>query len=263
MSNLTRSLTLALTVIMAIQAPILGAQSAKSEIARGDKAVIERKGDEALSAYLKALESESGNIEAMVKAVTTATALSEFALSPTRSTSELIGIADKYSKLAMAKDPKNPESSFVVAQALGRAALVGGPMARLKNSPMIYSNATSCLKAAPKHAGCAHIMGNWHAEVMRLSTFELGMAKRMMENSHLLDSASWENAIRYMNTAIKNDPDRIVHIFALARIYNDKGEKEKATELFKKVGTLKLRDFNDEQYKDQAKTYLLRLNAKR
>lgn len=248
---------------MAMQAGSLGAQSAKSEIAKGDKATVERKGDEALSAYLKALETDSENTEAMLKVVTTATALSEFGLSPTRSASQLIGIADKYSKLAMAKDPKNPESSFAVAQALGRAALVGGSMARLKNSPMIYSNATSCLKAAPKHAGCAHIMGNWHAEVMRLSTFELGMAKRMMENAHILDSASWDNAIRHMNTAIKNDPNRIVHVFALARIYNDKGDNGKATELFKKVGTLKLRDFNDEQYKDQAKTYLLKLNAKR
>lgn len=252
--------TAAFALAFASAPQMLNAQSAADLIKKGDKATQERKGDDALNAYEEAIKLDSTNLEAMKKFVTTAVALSEFNLS-SRSQRELTSLSEKYAKYVYAKEPEKAESQFVLAQALGRSALLGGQMARLKHSPTIYGLATGCLKAEPKHAGCAHILGNWHAEVMRLSSFEFGMAKRMMEKGELLDSASWENAAKYLLQAEKNDPNRSVNLFSLGKMYLDKKDLAEAKTYFEKVKTAPLKEFNDEMYRQQSDTYLARINA--
>ncbi len=246
---------LAVSLTLATVAGGASAQTAKDEIAKGDKATLNRNGVEALTAYEKAIRLDTSNIDAAYKIVSTAVALSEFGIKEIPQ-AELVSVANKYASIAKKHRPNDVETHYLTGQALGRAALVGGQMAKLKNSPMIYTEASTCLAEQPKHAGCAHIMANWHAEVMRLSKFESSMAKKLMDKAYLIDSASWENAIKYMQQAIKNDPDRSVHYFSLGRIYFDKGDKVKAKETFAKIQGQKLRDFNDEEYKKRAKEYI-------
>ncbi len=254
-------LLLLLASICAV-APNVIAQDKKASqyIADGDKATKTRKGEEALKAYEEAIRVDSMNLEALWKATTTAVALAEFGGQTTVPQRVLVSNAERYAKRAYEKDSTKAESQFVLAQAYGRAALLGGQMARLKYSTTIYGLAAQCLKIEPKHAGCAHILGNWHAEVMRLSTFERSMA-RSMTQSPLFDEASWDKAAGYLEAAVKVSPKRAVHHFVLAQIYSGMGNKEKAIAQYKAVEAAPLTDFNDERYKTSAEIELKKLQA--
>jgi Tfp pilus assembly protein PilF len=62
-------------------------------------------------------------------------------------------------------------------------------------------------------------------------------------------SASWVDAIRYMEEAVAVDPQRLTHHLDLARIYRDRGEKAKSRDQYEAVIRGAVTEFNDAQYK--------------
>lgn len=258
-SKCRMSRTLVLSLVLGAFAPVaLAAQTVKEHIAAGDKATVERKGDEALKAYEEALKLDSVNAEAIEKAVTTAVALAEFGLSA-RSRGQLVYLAQQYARRLYMKDSSTATANFLLAQVFGRAALIGGQLAQLRNAPYIKAHAQRCLAIEPKHPGCLHILGNWHLEVMRLSNFQRQMAVSMSP-ANLYDDATWENATKNLEAAVQAAPQRIFHRVTLAQVYANMGEKDKARAEFKAVEAAPLKDFNDEKYKEVAQSELKKLD---
>jgi tetratricopeptide (TPR) repeat protein len=243
-------MVVSLAALFVAAAPVYAQETAKEFIALGDKETEARNGQAALKAYEEAIRLDSNNIDALLKATTVSVALAEFEKS-SQEQGKLIFNAEQHARRAFELDSNNAMAHFAMAQALGRAALVGGQMAQLKYSTTIFNHAQSCLKIDPKNEGCAHVLGNWYAEVMRLNGFQRKMAAMMTKSPHI-DSATWEKAISYMEMAIKENPKRAVHHFVLAKIYLDAKEVEKARAEYQATIDAPLMDFNDEKYKEVA-----------
>ncbi|MBA2688341.1 MAG: tetratricopeptide repeat protein, partial [Gemmatimonadaceae bacterium] len=115
-----------------------------------------------------------------------------------------------------------------------------------------------CLDLNAKHAGCLHVMGMWNAEVRRLNGFTRAIAQNLM-GGQVFRSATWEQAISYMERAVAEEPNRIAHRIDLAEVYRDTGKTDKARIEFEAVLKLPAADGSDAGYKVQAREALRKL----
>ena len=125
----------------------------------------------------------------------------------------------------------------------------------MKYATEVRSQALACLKYDPKNGGCLHVMGLWNAEVMRLGGLTRLVAKNFL-GGQVFGSASWSNAVSYMEKSVATDPDRIVHHLDLSGVYRDTGDKAKARSELETVLRLPVTDVNDRHYKEEAKSQL-------
>jgi tetratricopeptide (TPR) repeat protein len=236
---------------------IAGAQSASEHLALGDRAYAERQAKTALDQYRVALSIEPKNYDALCKASRTELDLGD-GLDPGPARDSLQSAAQRHAEAAVAVNPRNAEGHFALARALGRKALGLGTMDRIRLSKSIRLEALEALRYDSLHAGALHVMGSWNAEVMRVNGIERAFAKRFL-GAEVFGEASWEEAQRYLEKAVRLDPDRLVHRLDLGAVYADRGNKAKAREQFSFILAAPVRDFNDPLYKKKAADRLKKL----
>ena len=231
--------------------------SIAAHMALGDSLHTAMEIDRALKHYELILESEPKNYEALWKASREAVDLGEFNSNRAEQT-RLYQLAEQYARRAVAVDSMDAEGHFNLARSLGRNALSMGTRDRIKFAGIIRTEALASLKAKPQHPGGLHVMGVWNAEVMRLNGFSRMIAKNFL-GGKIFGQASWEEAQRYMEAAVAAEPNRLVHHLDLARVYADRGMKDKAREQFEIVIRGQATDFNDKFYKTEASKELGKL----
>jgi tetratricopeptide (TPR) repeat protein len=236
-----------------LAAPVL-AQSAGAHIAAGDSAHAAMDPAAALTHYELAIAIDSVNYEALWKASRDAVDLGEGTADKNRRTN-YYRAGERYARRAVAVNPNDAEAHFHLARAVGVAALSLGVRDRVKYANEVRAEALRALELDPKHPGALHVLGMWNAEVMRLSGFERSFAKTFL-GGKVFSSASWADAIRYMEEAVAVDPERLTHHLDLARIYRDRGEKAKAREHYEAVIRGRATEFNDAGYKRSAEREL-------
>lgn len=239
-----------LSVGMVLAASIAGAQTAADHIALGDKEYVAMNAPAALAHYEEAIKADPKNYEALWKASRSAVDLGSFERNDKNRESDFKS-AELYARRAVEVNPGDAEGHFNLARALGKNALTQGPRARIKYATEVRAHALECLKINPKHAGCLHVMGMWNAEVMRLNGFTRMLAKNLL-GAKVFSSANWNDAKRYMEESVANEPDRITHRVDLAGVYRDMGDKEKARAEYQAAMKLPNRDYNDRHYKAEA-----------
>lgn len=159
--------------------------------------------------------------------------------------------AEQYARRAVAANPNGAEGHFQLARAVGRNALTMGTRDRIKYAKEVRDQALAALAADPKHAGALHVLGEWNAQVMRLSGFSRMIAKNFL-GGKVFGEASWDNAQKYLEEAAAIEPNRIVHRLDLAAVYVDRGQKAKAIEQYEWIARAPVTDFNDAKYKELA-----------
>jgi tetratricopeptide (TPR) repeat protein len=244
---------LRMTVLLAAAlaaAPKAGAQTASERIAQGDRAYAELQAKAALDQYRMALTIEPKNYEALCKASRLEVDLAE-SMDGGALHDSLQASAQRHAEAAIAVNPRNAEGHFAEARALGRKALSLGTMDRIRFAKLIRLEALEALKYDSLHAGAWHVMGSWNAEVMRVNGLERAFAKHFL-GAQVFAEASWESAQRFMERAVKLDPDQLVHHLDLGSIYADRGDKAAAREQFQLVIRAPVRLFNDPLYKKKA-----------
>ena len=251
-----RMLRLQLCALL-IAAGSISAQGVSTHVAEGDRAHAALDASGALAQYERALAIEPRNYEALWKAARDAVDLGETLADATRRL-EYYRRGERYARDAVAVNPADAEAHFHLARAVGLAALSMGVRDRVKYATEVRSAALRALEIDPKHPGALHVMGMWNAEVMRLSGFERTFARRFLGGA-VMGSASWADAIRYMEAAVAADPERLTHHLALARIYRDRGEKAKAREHYEAVLRGRMTELNDPQYRRAAERELAAL----
>jgi tetratricopeptide (TPR) repeat protein len=226
------------------------AQSAADWISKGDAAYAARNATDALAAYQKALAVEPNNYDALWRASRSQVDLAS-AESDAGRRSAMYKTAQDEAAHAVQANPNGADGHFILSEALGRMALTLGARDRVKYAGRVRDQALACLKIDPKHAGCLHVMGVWNAEVMRLNGFTRMVARNFL-GGQVFSEASWANARRYLEEAVKNDPRRIVHRLDLAKVYADMGLKSAAKTEYEAVVSGELIDYNDPTYKAEA-----------
>ncbi len=239
-------------LVLAVMIPLLSAsgQTAAEWISKGDAAYAGRNASDAVAAYEKALAIDPGSYDALWRASRSEVDLAS-AESNADERSAMYKTAQDEAARAVQANPNGADGHFVLAEALGRMALTLGPRDRVKYAAKVRDQALECLKVEPKHAGCLHVMGVWNAEVMRLSGFTRMIARNFL-GGQIFGEASWENARRYLEEAVTNDPRRIVHRLDLAKVYADMGMKSQAKTEYEAVVSGETIDYNDPRYKAEA-----------
>jgi tetratricopeptide (TPR) repeat protein len=245
---------LRLAAILSLSAAAANAQTPGELIASGDRDYAALNAESALAHYQQAAKQDPSNYEATWKASRSAVDIGSYSNDKTRREA-LFESAEQYARRAVQLNPGDAESHFSLARALGKTALTQSPRGRIRYATEIRSQALECLRIDPKHGGCLHVMGMWNAEVMRLNSITRLVAKNIL-GGKVFGSASWKEAVRYMEASVANDPDRIVHYLDLAEVYRDVGENGKSKAMFEAVLRMPSNDVNDRFYKEQARSAL-------
>jgi len=245
-----RSAAIAAALCMLSISPAARAQSASDHIAFGDEAYAALNATAALKHYEAAVAADSNSYEALWKASREAVDAGE-ATADEAERSALYKRGEEYARRAVEVNPTDAEGHFHLARALGRRALTLGSRERVKYAAEVRAHALEALKYNPQHAGALHVMGVWNAEVMRLNGVARFMAKNFL-GGQVFGSASWQEAVRYMERAVSVAPNRLVHRVDLAEIYADIGDKAKARTELEYVMNAPASEPNDARYKAQA-----------
>ncbi|HET9424532.1 MAG TPA: tetratricopeptide repeat protein [Gemmatimonadaceae bacterium] len=253
-------LSIATLSVLLLAAPVAGAQgrqSAADHVAIGDRDRAALNSVNALKHYEAALAVDSMYYDALIKASREAVELGRYNTNEAERTA-LYKRAEQYARRAVAAKPNDAESHFELAKAIGKNAQTMGSKDRVKFAGVVHDEAMAALKIAPKHAGALHVMGVWNAEVMRLSGVSRFMAKNVL-GGKVFGQASWDNAIRYMEQAVAEDPNRITHRLDLAEIYLDRKMKDKAKEQLEWIASAPITELNDKHYKAAAAEMLAKI----
>jgi tetratricopeptide (TPR) repeat protein len=252
MPIMARKLVVAVLLVLASAIPVLsaGAQTAAEWISKGDAAYTARNASDAVAAYEKALAADPNNYDALWRVSRSETDLASYEPNSDQRTA-MFKTAQDEAAHAVQVNPNGADGHFLLAEALGRMALTLGARDRVKYAGKVRDQAVECLKIEPKHAGCLHVMGVWNAEVMRLNGFTRMVARNFL-GGQIFSEASWDNARKYLEESVTNDPRRIVHRLDLARVYSDMGLKSAAKTEYEAVISGELIDYNDPHYKAEA-----------
>jgi tetratricopeptide (TPR) repeat protein len=250
-------LSVCTTVMILCLAGTAGAQTAGEHVAEGDRAYAALDVPTALDHYEKAIAVNPSDYDALWKAARASIDLGTPAPDPARRNA-LFSKAEQYGRRAVAVNPGDAEGHFVLAWALGKTALMQSARGRVKYGTDVRAHALECLRIKPGHTGCLHVMGVWNAEIMRLNGFVRLIAKSIL-GGHVFGSASWPEALRYMEAAVASDPQRVVHRLDMGEIYRDAGDKTKARAQFETGLRLPDTDYNDRRFKADIQADLDRL----
>lgn len=238
-----------LAVMATIVASIpLSAQSAAEHIALGDKEHAAGHAVEALKHYAAAVVADSKNGEALWRASREAVDVGEF---DDARRDSLYKVGESYGRQAVAALPNSALAHFALAKAIGRHALTLGTRERVKFAGEVRKEALESMRLDSINPGALHVMGMWHANIMRLSGVSRFLAKNLL-GGKTFGEANWNDAAVALEKASALEPDRIIHALDLAAVYRDGGDKVRAREHYQRALSLKATDYNDPHYQKLA-----------
>jgi tetratricopeptide (TPR) repeat protein len=132
----------------------------------------------------------------------------------------LFQLARGLAERAIRADSLDADGHFVLALALGRLSLPRSGKERVRFGRAIYDEAARAVALRPDHDGAHHILGEWHAEVRRLSGVTRFFAKALFGGG-FLDRASFDSATAHLERAVALRPTYIYHRLQLALVYMD------------------------------------------
>lgn len=226
----------------------LHGQSAAEHIALGDRDHAVGKAVEALKHYQAAVSADDKSAEALWRASVEAVDLGEFSGAKRDS---FYRVGEDYARRAVAADAKSAKAHFALAKAIGRRALSLGTRERIKYANAVHEEATLSMQLDSINPGAMHVLGMWHANIMRLNGVERFFAKNLL-GGKTFGEANWDAAASFLERASALEPDRIVHALDLAAVYRDRDEKAKAREQYQRALNLKAVEYNDKNYQAQA-----------
>lgn len=256
----TRTLVAALLLVAAptVVPRMTQAQGTAAEhVAAGDREYDRHDAPAALAQFEAALALEPKRYDALWKASRSAVDVGESTKDEQRQHA-LYRSGETYARRATAVNARDAEGHFALARALGRTALSVSARERVPYATEIRTEALEALRLDPTHAGALHVMGMWNAEIMRLNPFVRTIAKNFL-GGQVFGKASWEEAQRYLEEAVRVDPQRIVHRLDLGLIYRDVGKKAKAREMLESAQRGVVLEPNDVKYKREAAEALKKL----
>lgn len=226
----------------------LSAQNAAEHIVMGNRDHDSMNAASALRHYQEAIRLDAANAEALWRASREAVDLGEF---DDKGRDSLYQLGEQYARRAAQADPKSSMAHFALAKAIGRRALSLGARERVKFAGEVRKEAMESIRLDSTNAGAMHVMGMWHANVMRLSGVARFFAKNLL-GGKVFAEANWKDASGFLERAAAIEPDRIVHRLDLAAVYRDQGDKAKARTQYELALKLKPAEHNDRSYQQQA-----------
>lgn len=252
-----------LLVLSALCAGAAALPAQDAQIARGIEAAESRQPAEALAYFESALRADSTSYEANWRAARALIDIGKQTPDDRKSAARdsLYAQAERYARRAVAANPDGADGHFILSAAIGRASLTKGKKERVRRAAEIRSEALRAVALDPDHDGAYHVLGRWHAEIMRLSGIQRFFAKSFLGGA-IFNEASWDKAVENMQKAVALAPQNVYHRYDLAEIYVDRKQYAKAREQLVKVGELPVKDVMDPTYKEGAAGLLKSIEGK-
>lgn len=250
-----------LCILAAVAVPA-AAQEPVDHVALGRAAADARDPAGALRHFEAALAADSMDYEANWRAAIAAIDIGkqtpDSVKSPERD--RLYALAEGFAHRAVKARLMGADGHFALAAAIGRASLTKSARERVQRAGEIRIEALKALEIDPRHDGAWHVMGRWHAEIMRLSGIERFFAKNFLGGT-VFNKASWAEAERAFGKAVEYRPEYIYHRLGLAEVYLDQKKHTQAESQLRAIAGLPVSDVMDPQYKRDAAALLARLPA--
>jgi tetratricopeptide (TPR) repeat protein len=258
-----RSLSPLVAVALFAAAPA-AAQTAAEEIARGIEAHENRDPRGAYERFAAALALEPASYEADWRAAESLVDVGKQTPDTVKSTERdsLYAEAEKYARAAVAANPDGADGHYTLALAVGRASLTKSKKERVRRASEILNEVNRALELNPEHDKAYHLLGRWHAEIMRLSGLTRFFAKTFL-GGKVFNEASWDKAIANLERSVGIAPQVIYHHLDLAEVLIDRKRYSEARIHLNRVGDLPVVDVMDPSYKQDAERLLRRIEGKK
>lgn len=230
------------------------AQSSAQHLRLGDSLHAALQPAAALEQYRAAFLQNPDSYEAMWKFARSQVDVAKQILDDDRRKlrDSLYNVARLYAEAATQAKPDHPEAHFQLAQALGRLSRTRGGRERVQFAREIYSEAARALELDPLHDGAHHVLGAWHAEILRLSGITRFFARTLL-GADFMNRAAWDSAAAHLERAVDLDPPYIYHRLELAEVYVDMGRTADARTQLRRIAELPpTGDIMDPHYKEEA-----------
>lgn len=158
--------------------------------------------------------------------------------------------AKKRAQRALEVKPRNTHANYAMAVALGRMAQIAGAQERVAASRKIKKYARLAIKYDSTNADAWYLLGRWHYEVDNLSFAEQLAANLLFGG---LPDASTKKAAKYIEKAIKLNPNDILYYYDLARAYAELGRTSAAIGVCRKALNMPTRSPSDPITKDKCR----------
>ncbi len=249
---------------LALAGPPAAAQTAAEHMALGIQANIERDPKTALGHFETAIALEPTNYEANWRAAQALVDLGKLTPDSVKSAERdsLYARAEGIARVAVEADPDGPDGHYILSAAIGRASLTKSKKERVRRAAVIRSEALRAIELDPNQDKAYHVMGRWHAEIMRLSGLTRFFAKTFL-GAAIFNEASWQGAIDNMEKAVALAPENIYHHLDLAEIYIDRDRYSDARKQLEQVESLPVVDVQDPDHKETARILLKLIEGKK
>lgn len=163
-----------------------------------------------------------------------------------------------YGRRAIAVDSSRIEGRAWLSAALGRYALDQGPRTRVQLANEIFALASGVVESDANNGVAQHVLGQWHAEVLRAGRLTRFIARRLL-GGDTFAHASWDEAVLHLEAAVRAEPTALIHGLELARVYLDVGRREDALAELQRVLALPDTEATDPQHRERARALLEQL----
>jgi len=225
---------------------------------KADELYAAFKPKEALAEFLKVLDSDPQNAEALSKI---ARVYIDFGDVIPESTPDWEAkrlkqyqIAEQYARKAVKADPSVVWGHFYVAASLGSMASVSPVAKQIDMAGEIRGAIEKAIALDPQNGFAYHVYGVWHRKMA-----EIGKMSRMFASvvyGRSIPTGSMEKSIEYLNKAVTLNPTVIASRLELARSYVAVENWPSARSFLTSIGELPIQFSDDAKNKQKAEQLL-------
>ncbi len=238
-------------------------QTAEELIKSGDEFYARWEDQKALDEYLKALEVEPKNYEALWKVargyVDVADLMTGSGKEVEKQKFDMYVKAEKYARQAISVNPNDTWGHFFLSAALGKKVLMLGKKEQIDASKQVREAVDKAIELDPGNDLAYHALGRWHRRMA-----EIGGAKRALGSIIYgsIPRGSFEESEKWLKKAVELKPDYINHHLELGRTYLALKKYNLASQEFNKCLELPEASAKDKQLKEEARAELASLARK-
>ena len=225
---------------------------------KADELYAAFKPKEALAEFLKVLDSDPQNAEALSKI---ARVYIDFGDVIPESTPDWEAkrlkqyqIAEQYARKAVTADPNVVWGHFYVAVSLGSMATVSPVAKQIDMAGEIRGAIEKAISLDPQNGFAYHVYGIWHRKMAEIGKMSRVLASVVYGRS--IPAGSMEKSIEYLNKAVTLNPTVIASRLELARSYVAVENWPAARSFLTSIGGLPIQFSDDAKHKQKAEQLL-------
>lgn len=210
------------------------------------------KDEDALKKYLEVVKIQPGNVAALCSISELYNVLGK-RLKEKEDQKDYYRKGKDFAARAIKADPNNSEANFAMAVSMGRMALMYSGEEKIKAVKEVKTYADKCIQIDPANFKGYHVLGKWHYEISRLTSLERWLVKVAYGS---LPKSSYDEAAKNYEKSMQLNPSFLLNYLELAKVYKEKGDKQKARNLVNQMLKMPLVTSDDSKIKSLGKELL-------